>query len=330
VPGIRDSDPGPGTANYSGTFTSVFSSAKIDPSDDTWLYAVGRDQGVLRFKWNIDTYEYDGTIYDDNQAYSILDYFNVPWEGVTTANATSPVISGVYQQPYELIVSSGSMEFTCVEMSVQNPNVLYVGFTNYLQSRDPDVFRNGYLKLSNIRNSEYLASSTRVVYLEGSKPPDPTYESNTNIKIVATDPVLLTGWKSVGANGIIYFDTAGGIILSMAVDPNTSTTIWRGKSDGISRSTDGGVNFVSVPGTYSNVKDIFIDPINTVNVYIGTELGLFRTRDAGSSWKQIKSGLEGHTTINALGLTPGGVGTRRIFCGTTNGIFMGRTTLDLE
>jgi photosystem II stability/assembly factor-like uncharacterized protein len=129
---------------------------------------------------------------------------------------------------------------------------------------------------------------------------------------------------------------SGGIILSLAVDPNTPTTIWRGKNDGITRSTDGGTTFfdpslpVLDPGTFKNVKDIFIDPINTVNIYIGTESGLYRSRDAGSSWKQIKSGLEGHTTINALGLTPGGVGTRRIFCGTTNGIFMGRTTLDLE
>ena len=166
--------------------------------------------------------------------------------------------------------------------------------------------------------------------MKGNKPPLGTYYPSSTTLLIATDPVTLNNWKSVGANGVYYFDTEPGLTLSMAIDPNIPTTIWRGKSSGISRSTDGGNNFVSSSLSVANVKDIFIDPINTINVYIGTEAGLYRTRDAGATWKQIKSGLEGHTTINALGLTPGGVGTRRIFCGTTNGIFMGRTTLDLE
>jgi hypothetical protein len=227
-------------------------------------------------------------------------------------------------------LSSGTMEFNCAAMTPQNPNILYVGFTKYLESRNPDVFRVGYLKLSNIRTANYLYIDEKDFVVGGSALPnyDGTNLGNDIPDYLAGEFETLTNWHFTGGTGIISFDTSG-IIQSIAIDPNTSSTIWRGKNSGIERSTDDGSTFTS-SGNYVNVRDIFIDPINTINVYIGTEDGLYRTKDAGSSWKRIKTGLEGNSTLNSLGLTPGGLGTRRIFSGSTNGVFMGRTSLDLE
>lgn len=326
--------------DYSSDFTKVFSGVKIDPSDDKYLYAIGKDQGLLRFVWGGANYVYDGTIYDDNQLYSTVYFYDWPWSVNTGTVATPTIETGSLSRPAMSLQASGTMEFNCIEMNSQNPDLLYVGFTRYLQTRNPDVFREGYIKFSNIRTSEYLTIGQNSFVVTGNPPPG----GSMSVPIVqdwtggypnsvgapgGNNPETINDWRFIGGNGIINWDT-GGIIHSIAVDPNTPTTIWLGKNDGIKRSTDDGGNFTALGTGYVNVRDVFIDPINTVNVYIGTEAGLYRTKNAGSSWKQIKTGLEGNTTLNALDLTPGGLGSRRIFLGTTNGAFMGRTTLDLE
>jgi hypothetical protein len=313
-------------ASYSVGFTQVFSSVVIDPTDDTYMYAAGKDQGVLRFKWNSGDYDYDGTLYDDAQSQNYVYYDEKTWSPSDEANASAPE-SLTYQEPMLGTYASGTMQFTAMAINPGNPNILYVGFTNYWESRDPDVFVNGYIQLMDVKGKDYLEYnvSSPFPYLGDFKwkKDEPMQYCDSNI-----------GSKSFTfvsrASPLIYkFDTDSSIIHSIAVDPNTPTTIWVGKNSGVERSTNDGDTFSTV-GNYVNVRDIFIDPINTINVYIGTESGLYRTKDAGASWKQIKTGLEGNTTLNTLDLTPGNVGMRRIFLGNTNGIFIGRTSLDLE
>jgi len=323
----------PGGASNYGAFTQVFSSVAIDPTNDNYLYAAGKDQGVLRFVWNSGTtdYDYDGTLYDDLETRHSIVYVDRVW---TAPNASAPS-SLTCQEPMLAVDASGTMSFNTIEINPQNPNILYVGYTNFLVSRNPDVFVNGYMTIYNIRTDDFFTYYTDNYAYTGNwswSGGDPVERYVFPGTLVGAIPASLT--KSITrkffTGSILYrHDTGPSIIHEIKVDPNTATTIWVGKNDGIYRTTNDGSTFTSL-GNYTNVRSIFIDPINTINVYIGTESGLYRTRDAGATWKQIKSGLEGHTTINALGLTPGGVGTRRIFCGTTNGIFMGRTTLDLE
>ena len=335
VPNSRPAATGTGalTNDYSTIFTKVFSGAKIDPTNDNYLYAIGRDQGVLRFIWSGANYVYDGTLYDDNQFYNVYSSYvdrvnfntNVatPTEPIwTTVNFTRPLPASDNSSRR----ASGTMEFNCIEMDAQNPNVIYVGYTNHIVSRNPDVFEHGYIKLKNVRTAEYLSISNKKFDVTGNPPEQ--YHAPTSDP-VPPNPETVNDWHYIGASGIRMIDNDNGIIHSIAIDPNTPTTIWKVKNDGVFRSTDDGNNFSSL-ANYVNVRDIFIDPINTINVYVGTEDGLYRTKDAGATWKRIKTGLEGHSTINALGLTPGGLGTRRIFSGTTNGVFMGRTSLDLE
>lgn len=330
VPVARAIPNGPTTY---GAFTQVFSSVAIDPTNDNYMYAAGKDQGVLRFLWNdvTDEYDYNGTLYDDKEATDRIVYVDRVW----TAPPASAPPSLTCQEPVLSSTSSGTMSFNTIEINPQNPNVLYVGYTNFLVSRNPDVFVNGYMAISGIRDSNYFEYDTDDYDYLGAwswSGGDPIQRYIVPGTLVAVIPAVLQ--KSISKKvldvSILYrHDSVSSIIQEIKVDPNTPTTIWIGKNDGVYRTTNNGSTFTTL-GNYVNVRSIFIDPINTINVYIGTESGLYRTRDAGATWKQIKSGLEGHTTINALGLTPGGVGTRRIFCGTTNGIFMGRTTLDLE
>ncbi|HPT46440.1 MAG TPA: hypothetical protein PLM07_11105, partial [Candidatus Rifleibacterium sp.] len=343
IPYPRPAATGPGftDTDYTFDFTKVMSAVIIDPGDDTYMYAVGRDQGVVRFKWDTvpepDTYTYDGTLYDDDQIFSVPEYYSWTWDQNTGSVATPTLVSGTQvrprkpSDPVDNILhrsASGTMEFTCVEMSVHEPGVLYVGFKSFLSSRSPDVFKNGYLKLTNVRDAEYLFISQNALPVTGAEVPNGILLASG---FPNGNPETVTNWFYVGFTGIISFDNDSSIIHSIAIDPNTPTTMWQGKTVGVFRSTDGGSSFTQMNTINPvNVKDIFIDPINTINIYIGTEAGLYRSRDAGATWKQIKSGLAGHATINTLGLSPGSVGARRIICGTTGGIFIGGKSLDLE
>ncbi|MBF0498977.1 MAG: hypothetical protein HQM09_02490 [Candidatus Riflebacteria bacterium] len=299
--------PGP---QYDVSFTNIVNGVVIDPRDDRYMYALGKNQGVLRFfrTNSASPYVYNGTLFDDKQPLSYVQYVPKTWlDGSGTSH--------LYQEPVSYESASNTVQLNCITIDPQFPDTLYVGFSKYLQTA-PDGFQNGYIKFNNARTSHYYTrSGTSPTFYRTGDPP----AGNTAV----TFPI----WKSLNSSYILYFDSGSSIILSMAVDPNIQTTLWTGKNDGIFRSTNDGISWASV-GAYANVRDILIDPINTVSAYIATENGLYKTANSGTNWKQIKSGLEGHTTINALSLSPGGWGTRRIFSGTTSGLYMGVTTLD--
>ncbi|MBF0543471.1 MAG: carboxypeptidase regulatory-like domain-containing protein [Candidatus Riflebacteria bacterium] len=295
---------------YFGPFTRVFSGVAIDPVDDHYLYAAGKNQGVIRYKWSdvLATYSYDGTLLDDQTGFNEIFYDPAQtWYDVAD-NATL-----TYQIPREdSAYASGSIQVNCMAIDSQNPEVLYIGVSNYLVSLNPNTYWDGYIKFNSARKSEYVKNSL-TVFCIGSPPPS------------VTNPKTFGGFFRAESPYIAR--NLGGLVLSFAVDPNTPSTLWAGKNDGIFRTTDDGSNWISM-ANYTNVRDVLIDPINTINTYIGTEAGLYRSPDAGKTWKQIKTGLEGHSTINSLSLSPGGWGFRRIFSGTTAGIYMGVTTLD--
>jgi len=315
-----------GGGNYHYSFTDVFSGVAIDPNNDTYMYAIGKNQGVIRCAWDgVGTYTYDGTLWDDQQPLTVVWFEDMPaWQEQTGTPATS--ISHAWQYPRATSISSNSIQFNCITVDPQNPNIVYAGYSHHLITRIPeDTFVNGYIKFNNARSSEWLSLATYSYYPTGEPPPAASFGVEPGLPAVY-HPTY--SFYKGSTQGLIYSDT-GGLILSMTVDPNTPTTIWAGKNNGVFRTTDDGTTWTSL-GTYANVRDILIDPINTINVFIGTEAGLYRSKDAGGNWKRIKTGLEGHTTINSLGLSPGGVGTRRLFSGTTGGLYIGITSLDLE
>ncbi len=324
IPGIR---PIPLSAqNYGASFTTAFSTALISPVDDTYLFLVGRNQGVLRYTWNGATYVYNGTLYDDMQIYSKIEFANTTWTEDPPASPTTHV----YENPYVVQTSSSSMQFNCIAADPVNADVIYVGYSDYLVSHAPDVFERGYLKFQSARSSHYISEATVTVFRQGINPP-PFTDVDDYTPALPFPPygrISISPFYSVTANCVRWIDgSAVGLILSMAVDPNTPTTVWKGRSDGVFRTTNDGTTWSQL-GAYANVRSVLVDPINTVNVYLGCETGLYLTRDAGATWKQIKTGLEGHTTINSLSLSPGGWGFRRLFSATTAGVYMGNTTLD--
>ncbi|HEY9068629.1 MAG TPA: carboxypeptidase-like regulatory domain-containing protein [Candidatus Ozemobacteraceae bacterium] len=120
-----------------------------------------------------------------------------------------------------------------------------------------------------------------------------------------------------------------GIITNISIDSNSPWTLLVSSSSGVYRSINYGGSFVSVSNPI-NARGTLIDPTNMTFFFYGAEDGLYRTKDAGGTWSKISSGLGGQLTMNCFTLSEGPPGTRRrIWVGTTGGVFMGAKSLDL-
>ena len=87
----------------------------------------------------------------------------------------------------------------------------------------------------------------------------------------------------------------GGVVQSIAVDPNTADTLYAATaSNGIYKSTDGGVNWVhSSDGLdFLDVQVVAVDPLDSNQVLAGTNGGgIYRSTDAGATWTAINTNL---------------------------------------
>lgn len=121
-----------------------------------------------------------------------------------------------------------------------------------------------------------------------------------------------------------------GIIYDISVDPGNPNTLLVSTSGGIYRSVNAGVNFNLIASS-TNCYATLIDPINVTYFFYGCEDGLYRSKNAGNSWTLIKSGLGGTKTIYTFTISPGSPGsTRRIWVGTSNGVYADGRSLDLD
>jgi photosystem II stability/assembly factor-like uncharacterized protein len=80
-------------------------------------------------------------------------------------------------------------------------------------------------------------------------------------------------------------------ITSLAIDSQTPSTLYAKGFPGISKSTDGGINWKTSltipPGILASIGNIAIDPLNTSNIYTCAGSGIYKTTDAGNAWKNI-------------------------------------------
>jgi photosystem II stability/assembly factor-like uncharacterized protein len=128
--------------------------------------------------------------------------------------------------------------------------------------------------------------------------------SNSNTIYVGTPAGGI--WKSTdaGANWTPLSDDLPQIGVSgIAVDYTDSNTIYIATGDkdggntysiGVLKSTDGGMKWnttgLSFTNTTSKAGDIVMDPKNNKVLWCATNVGLYKTIDAGATWKIVQSG----------------------------------------
>lgn len=96
----------------------------------------------------------------------------------------------------------------------------------------------------------------------------------------------------------------------VAVDPQNPANVYAAMSNGIYKSTDGGMNWFSSGGGIDNkaVRGLAIDPQNSTILYAGTEHrwtpgngGVYKSTDSGV-WHILKSGSPGSYITQQWGM----------------------------
>lgn len=129
---------------------------------------------------------------------------------------------------------------------------------------------------------------------------------------------------------------AGAAVNRVVMDMYNRSTLWTATVNGLSRSIDSGASWSGIPlagGSSTNCSTVIIDSTNTVNTLTGTEDGVYRITMPSGAFvsKRIRSGLGNHKLVRSLAQSAGRPGVRRkIWVGTSGGVFMGRESLDLE
>jgi hypothetical protein len=109
-------------------------------------------------------------------------------------------------------------------------------------------------------------------------------------------------------------------VITLAIDPTNTSTLYAGTEGGVFKSTDWGGSWSAINSglTNTHVWALAIDPTNTSTLYAGTEGGAFKSIDGGGSWSAINSGLT-NTHVWALAIDPSNTNT--LYAGTESGMF---------
>jgi photosystem II stability/assembly factor-like uncharacterized protein len=103
----------------------------------------------------------------------------------------------------------------------------------------------------------------------------------------------------------------------LAIDPLGPDTLYAGGLR-VSKSTDGGTTWRSVGLARTPVGALAIDPKEPAIVYAGTDAGLFKSTDAGASWRALHGPLD-DVRVEALAIDPRQRQT--VYAGTDRGVF---------
>ncbi len=110
-----------------------------------------------------------------------------------------------------------------------------------------------------------------------------------------------SSWSAMNGGLFDRYDTG---VLSLAIDPTNSQTIYAGTTTGAFKSTNGGSFWSAIndglPPIYVDpysyvfpyIVSLAIDPATPQTVYAGTDYnGVFKSTDGGNSWSAVNSGL---------------------------------------
>jgi len=151
------------------------------------------------------------------------------------------------------------------------------------------------------------------------------YNAYINSSPVQTRTTVGT-WEEMGPtswNGTSGWNPGVGRVTSIAVDPNTPTTMIVGAvNGGVWRSTDGGQNWTVLTDNLSNI-DVYalaIDPKNPAVYYWGSTGGtIFRSTDSGSTWNFYSD--IGNGVVNKILIDPTNNSTKMYATSQGGGIF---------
>ncbi|MFZ2960549.1 MAG: hypothetical protein WA705_27020 [Candidatus Ozemobacteraceae bacterium] len=294
---------GGGSRAYDSAMKKIASgSAKSviwDLTDPTYLY-VCRSTGLDRIELSSDSLSVNRIVQTSGEYRTLETRF-------TTGSPTREITAYSYATQ-----SLFSNPLNALGWSPSSPNTLFLGTTH-----------GSIGVLENARNF-----GGPLTTLESQ----PRFITASGTEVVYGPVTVLAGGTGFSAN-FSFINGSGGpfpIVTEISIDPNSPWTLLVGSSQGVYRSVDRGGVFSkeAVAGDNVNCRGVLIDPTNVINFYAVAEDGLYRTKS--KSWEEIKTGLNGQKTMNCFTQSAGAPGAnRRIWVGTTGGVYAGAKSLDL-
>lgn len=112
-------------------------------------------------------------------------------------------------------------------------------------------------------------------------------------------------------------------VSAVVFDPNVATVVYATYStftgSSVYKSIDGGASWVAMPGTGANLLPkvpataVVVDPANSSRIYVGTDIGVYTSADAGLNWYRENNGF-GNVSVEHLEINT--TGTKRLFAFT--------------
>ena len=190
------------------------------------------------------------------------------------------------------------------------------------------------VRYDSINKSLYFGASNNNIYYCDTLMPNMANRSYTTFQ---ASTGIATATQRLNVYDDLAYPQSGslsGIPLAIAIDTINTNTVWAATTAGVARSTNYGNSWSQLSfggGTTTNCRAILVDPNNTINVIAGSEDGIYRTVNSGTSWTRIKSGLGNYKTVTSLAQGAGAANQRRkIWVGTSGGVFIGKQSLALE
>lgn len=125
--------------------------------------------------------------------------------------------------------------------------------------------------------------------------------------------------------GTDWFDISAGVddesqpVYALAIDPDSSGTIYAGTSGGIYRSTSGGSSWTDINCGFDTVYALSIDLSSPNILYAGTPNGVYRSTDMGLTWFTVTQGL---LPFDITSLAIDSIPANRVYVGTRGaGVF---------
>jgi photosystem II stability/assembly factor-like uncharacterized protein len=82
----------------------------------------------------------------------------------------------------------------------------------------------------------------------------------------------------------------GGMVNRLVFDPNDSSIVYAGATNGLFRSADGGEHWAGAAALFgTNILDVAVAKSDSRVVYAASPDGLYRTTDGGSSWRLVNT-----------------------------------------
>lgn len=133
--------------------------------------------------------------------------------------------------------------------------------------------------------------------------------------IQALGIIAFGGMAAAQSETWVNISPPGGSVRAIAIDPQTTTTIYMGgPGSGVFKTTDGGSHWHIIGLDGYAIEALVVDPHAPSIVYAAGRGEVFKSDDAGGSWIAINEGLELPTTSTTkLALDPSTSGTVYVF-----------------